>query len=119
MTFEKYSHIIYNLVRRHWAIVDFHATAKAFSTMRGRIDGKIMLLDDSYIDFSEEISIVAKLVTKVHYRYEFVKDKMEVFRYDNFERHPGIRPPYHHKHISKRRVVQLKVAPKLINIIEE
>jgi len=43
----------------------------------------------------------------------------EVFRYDNFEKHPGIRAPYHHKHISKRRAVQLEEAPKLIDVIEE
>jgi len=52
-------------------------------------------------------------------RYECVKDKNEVFRYDNFARHPGIRAPYHHKHISKRRAVQLEEAPKLIDVIEE
>jgi len=77
------------------------------------------LLDGSYIDFSEEILILENLVTKPRYRYEYVKDKNEIFRYDNFAKHPGIRPPYHHKHISKRRAVQLQEAPKLIDILEE
>jgi hypothetical protein len=85
----------------------------------GKISGKIILLDGSYIDFSEEILIVDKLVTKLRYRYEYVKDKQEVFRYDNFAKHPGIQPPYHHKHVSKRRVIQLEEAPKLIDVIEE
>jgi len=58
-------------------------------------------------------------VTKLSYRYEYVKNKQEVFRYDNFAKHPGIRPPYHHKHISKRRAVQLQEAPKLIDVLEE
>jgi hypothetical protein len=85
----------------------------------GKISGKIILLDASYIDFSEEILIVDKRVAKLRYRYEYVKDKAQIFRYDNFEKHPGIRPPHHHKHISKQRVVQLEEAPKLIDVIEE
>jgi len=119
MTFEKYSHIVDNLLDRHWAVIDVHIDIKRLTQNFGRIDGKIILLDGSYIDFSEEIWIVAKLVTKLRYRYEYVKNKQEIFRYDNFAKHPGIRPPFHHKHVSKRRVVQLQEAPKLIDVLEE
>jgi hypothetical protein len=119
MTFEKYAHIVDNLLYRHWAVADSQVSIKRVSTNFGRIDGKIILLDGSYIDFSEEVWTVAKVVTKPYYRYEFVKDQNEVFRYDNFAKHPGIRPPYHHKHISKRRAIQVKEAPKLIDVIEE
>lgn len=119
MNFEKYSHIIESLLNRHWAVADAQVSVKGISPNFGRIDGKIVLLDGSYIDFSEETWTVAKTVTKPHYRYEYVKDKQEVFRYDNFAKHPGIRSPFHHKHVSKRRVIQLKEAPKLIDVIEE
>ena len=77
------------------------------------------MLDGSHIDFSEDILIVDKLINKLRYRYEYVKNKQEVFRYDNFAKHPSISPPYHHKHISKRQVIQLEEAPKLIDVIEE
>jgi hypothetical protein len=119
MTFEKYLHIVDNLLTRHWAITENQVTATISTPTFGKINGKVILLDGSYIDFSEEILIVDKLVTKLRYRYEYVKDKNEVFRYDNFAKHPGIRPPYHHKHISKRRAIQVKEAPKLIDVIEE
>jgi hypothetical protein len=119
VTFEKYLRIIDNLLDKHWAIAENQVTATIRTPDFGKIIGKISLLDGSYIDFSEEIFIVDNLVTKLRYRYEYVKDKQEVFRYDNFAKHPGIRPPYHHKHLAKRRVVQLKEAPKLIHIIEE
>ncbi len=119
MTFEKYLHIVDNLLDRHWAITENRVTVTIRTPKFGEISGKIILLDGSYIDFSEEILIVDKLVTKLSYRYEYVKDKNEVFRYDNFAKHPGIRPPFHHKHISKRRVIQLKEAPKLIDVLEE
>ncbi|MDZ7344469.1 MAG: DUF6516 family protein [candidate division KSB1 bacterium] len=106
MTFETYSHIIDNLLNRHWAVADAQVSVKKVSLNFGRIDGKIVLLDGSYIDFSEEIRTVANLVTKLRYRYEYVKDKNEIFRYDNFAKHPGIRPPFHHKHTSKQQVIQ-------------
>ncbi len=119
MTFEKYLHIVDNLLARHWAITENQVIATINTPNFGKINGKVVLLDGSYIDFSEEILIVDRLVTKLRYRYEYVKDKTEIFRYDNFEKHPGIRPPFHHKHVSKQRVIQFKEAPKLIDVIEE
>jgi hypothetical protein len=119
VTFEKYSRILDNLLGRHWAVAHAQTIAKMFTPNFGRIDGKIILIDDSYIDFSEEISIVAKQVTKLRYRYEYVKSRNEIFRYDNFPKHPGIVYPFHHKHISKQQTIQLHEAPKLIDVIEE
>lgn len=119
MNIDKYLRIIDSLLTRHWAIADKQVTATTLSSKYGKIGGKIILLDGSYIDFSEEILIVEKTFTKPNYRYEYVKDKNEVFRYDNFAKHPGIRPPFHHKHVSKRRAIQLEGPPKLIDVIEE
>ena len=75
MTFEKYLRIVDNLSDRHWAIAENHVTATIRTTTFGKIDGKIVLLDGSYIDFSEEIFIIDNQVTKLRYRYEYVKDK--------------------------------------------
>lgn len=119
MTFEKYLRIVDRLLDRHWAIAENHVAATIRTPTFGKIEGQIIFWDGSYIDFSEEIFIIDKQIAKLRYRYEYVKDKTEIFRYDNFAKHPGIRPPYHHKHIGKRRVLQLSEAPKLINIIDE
>lgn len=56
-------------------------------------------------------------MTKGRYRYRYLKD-VEIFRYDNYPKHPGISSPFHHKHTSTG-VIQLEAAPKLIDIIEE
>lgn len=116
---KKYLLIIDNLLQRHWAIADTQITPKIYTPEPGKIAGKIILLDGSYIDFAEEILILETVVTKPFYRYEFIQNKNEVFRYDNFAKYPGIRPPYHHKHISPRRTLQIKTAPKLIDVLEE
>jgi len=53
MTFEKYAHIIDNLLKRHWAVAETQVNVKRISPNFGRIDGKIILLDGSYIDFQK------------------------------------------------------------------
>lgn len=119
MTFERYSNIIDNLLRRHWAIVEAQVTTKEYVPEHGVIQGKFFLLDGSCIDFSEGIRIIANTFSKLRYRYEFVKSRKDVFRYDNYSQHPGIRPPNHHRHLPNNKIAQLDEAPKLIDIIEE
>lgn len=99
------------------AIADTRLNVEKYSSEHGVIDGRANFIDGAYLDFSEEILLVEKTFTKKRYRYEYVKNKQEVFRYDNFPKHPGIRPPYHHKHVSKRRALQIKAAPKRIDVL--
>ncbi|MGH7451335.1 MAG: hypothetical protein ACRENG_08340 [bacterium] len=80
MKFEKYVRILESFLRRHWAVAETQLTVEKYTIEHGYIDGKIILLDGSYIDFSDEILVVEKIATKPNYRYEFVKDKNEVFR---------------------------------------
>jgi len=117
MTLEKYFQVVHKLLETHWAVDDHNVSYSVFSSTDGLINGRIFLLDGSYIDFLEEVFIVKKTVVKGKYRYQFIKDSA-VFRYDNYSRHPGITSPFHHKHTSTG-TVQLEVAPKLIDIIEE
>ncbi|RIK69712.1 hypothetical protein DCC62_23570 [candidate division KSB1 bacterium] len=117
MTFEKYCGIVSRLLERHWGVIDKDVIYKSYSREIGRIAGCITLVDGSYIDFAEEIIFVNRKMTKGRYRYQYLKD-VEIFRYDNYPKHPGISFPFHHKHTSTG-VIQLEAAPKLIDIIEE
>jgi len=60
---------------------------------------------------------VKNSLIKGRYAYQYMKNH-QVFRYDNYPNHPGISSPFHHKHTSTG-VVQLEIAPKLADIIEE
>ncbi len=117
MTLEKYFHIIHNLLERHWLISRNEIVFKRYSEHSGKVEGKIILLDGSYVAFAEEIAIVKNAVIKNKYRYQYVKNT-EIFRYDNYPRHRGIFPPFHHKHTGDG-VAPLPAPPKLIDIIEE
>jgi hypothetical protein len=120
MTFEGYARIVDSTLERHWAIADTQVNAKERDPIQGTITGMVTLLDGSYIDFFEEVLISSNVISKRRYSYQYVKNESEVFRYDNYPNHPGLRPPYHHKHVAaKRRVVRLKEAPKLIDVLEE
>ncbi len=119
MKFQEYVDIIDSLLRKHWAVIDSPVSQDPYNQTQGTIEGKITLLDGSYIDFFEEILITSNSIERSRYSYQYVKAQTEVFRFDNYPNHPGLRPPYHHKHIPKKRLALLKEAPKLIDILEE
>ncbi len=107
------------MLERHWGIAEVQVIPKAFNPNHGTINGTITLLDDSYIDFFEEILVSSNIINKRRYSYQYVKNQNEGFRYDNYPNHPGLRPPFHHKHVPKRRLAHLKETPKLIDVLEE
>ncbi len=119
MTFEGYAGIVDSTLERHWAVADTQVNAKERDQKQGTITGMITLHDGSYIDFFEEILILASAISKRRYSYQYVKNQQKVFRYDNYPNHPGLRPPYHHKHAPQKRLALLKEAPKLIDVLEE
>ena len=77
--------------------------------------------DGSYLDFEEYIEIHLDRIIKHRYKYQYIKEGEEVFRYDNFPLHPGVPFPYHHhKHVRDvERVEILADAPRLIQVISE
>jgi hypothetical protein len=117
VTFEKYSHIIHNLLEHHWAITETQVDYELFSNEKAKIEGRLSLYDGSFLDVDEKLLIVQKNVVKSRYSYQYFKES-QIFRYDNYPNHPGISSPFHHKHTTKG-VIQLEVAPKLADIIEE
>lgn len=116
---DRYFTIILNIVTRHWAIIEDELEFIAFSEKRGFMRGRLLFLDNSYLDFSEAIEISKERIHKFNYRYQYVKAGQSIFRYDNYPKHPGISPPYHHKHISDGKVISLSESPKFIDMIEE
>lgn len=101
MKFQAYVDIIDNLLRKHWAVIDSPVAQDPYNQTQGTVEGRITLLDGSFIDFFEEILIISNNIEKRRYSYQYVKHQTEVFRYDNYPNHPGLRPPYHHKHVPK------------------
>lgn len=91
-----------------------------FSDTEGKVLSKVQFGDGSYLDFEENIEIHQGRVIKQMYRYQYIREGKEMFRYDNFPRHPGVPSPYHHKHIAGRENVEiLSTAPRLAEVLKE
>ena len=120
MTLERYFQILLNILERHWSIVDHETVFEILAHEEGHITSRVHFLDESYLDFEENVHVVANEIQFGYYKYQYVRDQKPVIRYDSFPFHPGVSLPYHHKHPAEGRpVVQLNQKPKLIEVIEE
>lgn len=54
---------------------------------------------------------------KLSYRYQYIKGKQPVFRYDNAPHHPTILTFPHHKHVGKKIVAASE--PTLHQVLDE
>ncbi|OFY30477.1 MAG: hypothetical protein A2275_12600 [Bacteroidetes bacterium RIFOXYA12_FULL_35_11] len=84
---DNYSHIIEN----------YQLNEKVYSEERGFIEGEIMFIDDSRLDFAEVKDIEINQKIKYHYHYMDTDNNM-IFRYDNAKHHKDIKSFPHHKH---------------------
>jgi len=120
LNIDRYFHIVDSLLYRHWAVVDDDSVYTAFSDVEGKITSRVYFLDGSYLDFEEYIEIRLDRIIKHRYKYQYIKEGKEVFRYDNFPLHPRVPFPYHHKHVRDvERVEILADAPRLLQVISE
>jgi hypothetical protein len=103
---EKKSHIVnsYNLIE------------KVYSEERGYIEGKIVFLDDSCLDFLEVIN--AGHSAKIKYRYHYMSDQNRlIFRYDNARHYPNIPSFPHHKHV--KDTIEESKEPNIAGVLSE
>lgn len=119
MTINRYMTLVYSFLTRHWAIAEDQTEYEVIGDRHGRIVSRVVLLDGSSPYFSEYLVERGHREEKLRYRYQYVKEGTEVFRYDNFDRHPGIQAPYHHYHAPNGMVLQVNEAPSLIDVVEQ
>ena len=66
---------------------------------RGRINGVVYFADGSRLEFSERVVIEKGRPIKKNYRYQYVREGIAVFRYDNAPHHEHVSTHPHHKHV--------------------
>ena len=83
----------YNHIVEEYSVVD-----KTYSDEKGFIDGQIIFIDDSILEFSEVKS--TEIPEKIKYRYHYRSfNNNLIFRYDNAKHFPDISTFPHHKHL--------------------
>jgi hypothetical protein len=71
---------------------------------RGTVEGALYFADGSRREFTERIVIERARPVKRGYRYQYVREQMAVFRYDNAPHHPHLPGFPHHKHVGRKMV---------------
>ncbi|NOT64041.1 MAG: hypothetical protein HOP19_27830 [Acidobacteria bacterium] len=83
----------------------------------GLIEGAIYFYDGSRLEFSETVKLISGKPTKKRYVYQYVRDGIAVFRYDNALHHPGLSNFPHHKHVGAQLVSAIE--PTLKQVLDE
>ena len=84
---------------------------------RGLIDGVVYFADGSRLEFSERVIIEKGRAVKITYRYQFVRDEVAVFRYDNAPHHEHVTTHPHHKHAGSK--ILPAIEPEFRRVLDE
>ncbi len=103
---DNYSHIIET----------YQLKEKVYSEERGYIEGVLLFIDESFLDFAEVKDTEQKSKIKYHYHYMDSK-KNVIFRYDNAKHHKEIKTFPHHKHLPHKIVESSE--PEINNVLKE
>jgi hypothetical protein len=94
------------IIERFQFIIEYtQITLKFYSTEKGFIEGTILFVDNSRLEFLEVKDV--ELVGKIKYRYHYMDSNDElIFRYDNAKHHKELDSFPHHKHHKKVFIIQ-------------
>src|SRR5262245_42916401 len=84
---------------------------------RGTVDGTVYFADGSRLEFTERVWIERGRRVKRDYRYQFVREQVAIFRYDNAPHHPRLLGFPHHKHVGRKTVTASE--PTLKQVLQE
>lgn len=84
---------------------------------RGLIDGVVYFADGSRLEFSERVFIEKGRLVKSKYRYQFVRNEVAIFRYDNAPHHEHIATHPHHKHAGAKIISAIE--PEFGHVLDE
>jgi hypothetical protein len=102
--------------RFQYKIENTQITLKLYSIERGYLEGTILFIDNSRLEFLEVKDV--ELDSKIKYRYHYMDSRDElIFRYDNAKHHKEFDSFPNHKH-DKNAVVN-STEPELNDILFE
>lgn len=102
---ERYFDRIDSLIR-HSIVVDDNVSYRRQGVTVGIIRGTLWFHDDSRLQFVETVRLVGREVEKLRYRYQYLQDDQQVFRYDNSAHHPHLSTFPDHRHDENDQVTE-------------
>jgi len=113
---DQYMDIVASTIR-HSPVMKDEVAYKIRDSASGAIEGILYFVDGSRLEFSEDVYLHQGRPVKPRYRYQYIKNKQSVFRYDNAPHHPKIPTFPHHKHVGKEIVAASE--PTLGQLLDE
>ena len=113
---ERYFDRIDSLIR-HSIVVDDEVSYRRRGT-RGIIRGTLWFHEESRLQFVEVVRLVGREVEKLRYRYQYLQDDQQVFRYDNSAHYPHLSTFPHHRHDENDQVGEAEEA-SLKDVLDE
>jgi hypothetical protein len=92
-------------------------TYQPLGHLSGLIDGMVYFFGGSRLEFSEFVYIRIGRPVKEAYRYQYLKERKTVFRYDNSPHHRNLPNFPHHKHVGRKVVGSTE--PTLGQVLKE
>jgi hypothetical protein len=102
-TIDQYFDIIDSAIR-HSAVQHVEITYTVNSPISGTVSAKMTFSDESRLEFYEKVMVRAGRPVKEKYRYQYLKARRTIFRYDNAPHHRGLPNFPHHKHVGRKVV---------------
>lgn len=103
---------------RHSFCVDDQVTYQQWTHFAGAIEGVLHFYDGSRLEFTEVVRLTGRRLDKQRYRYQYVFNEQQLFRYDNAPHHLHLSTFPHHKHDVKGKVVEADEV-SLAEVLEE
>jgi hypothetical protein len=115
-TIDQYFDSIDSAIRRS-AAQDVTISYVVSSPISVTISAKLTFADESHLEFFEKVMLRAGRLVKEKYRYQYLKEKRTIFRYDNSPHHPGLPNFPNHKHVGRKVVGAIE--PTLGQVLRE
>ncbi len=103
---------------RHSFCVDDQVTYQQWTQSAGAIDGILHFYDGSKLEFTEVVRLTRHGDHKQRYRYQYMLEDQQLFRYDNAPHHLHLSTFPHHKHDERGQVVEANEV-SLAEVLEE
>lgn len=101
----RYFDRIDSLIRRSICIDD-QVTYQHLTASTGVIEGVLYFHDGSTLEFTEIVRLTNRKLYKQRYRYQYLQNGEQRFRYDNAPHHLHLSTFPHHKHDEQGHIVE-------------
>ncbi len=117
MRTEDYLEQVLKILKANPLIVSYDVKFEIKSSTLALLFGEVLFKDGSTLEFLELIRETYRGLERLKYRFQYMKGKILVFRYDNAPHHKEVDTFPHHKHIDGKVIPSTE--KNLLEVLKE